>query len=157
MGWDTGCHLLVASHHYTIEWHGERSRVVKAPGCGPGDRGFKSHRSPHTAGRSRSGRFPCPANSRRCQHTGCSQQPNAHPAALSVGENHKRTAARVLECGKRDAGAGSRLPAAPRTRILPLMAPSCPVLGGCARRVTEQGAGDASGWWPDTEAASWRP
>ena len=25
---------------------GERSPAVKAPGCGPGDRGFKSHRSP---------------------------------------------------------------------------------------------------------------
>ncbi len=26
--------------------YGERSQVVKAPGCGPGIRGFKSHRSP---------------------------------------------------------------------------------------------------------------
>ena len=25
---------------------GERSPAVKAPGCGPGDRGFESHRSP---------------------------------------------------------------------------------------------------------------
>ena len=32
---------------YNICGCGERSPVVKAPGCGPGDRGFKSHRSPH--------------------------------------------------------------------------------------------------------------
>ena len=31
---------------YNIWGCGERSPVVKAPGCGPGDRGFKSHRSP---------------------------------------------------------------------------------------------------------------
>jgi hypothetical protein len=31
---------------YNICGCGERSPVVKAPGCGPGDRGFKSHRSP---------------------------------------------------------------------------------------------------------------
>jgi hypothetical protein len=31
---------------YNILVCGERSPVVKAPGCGPGDRGFKSHRSP---------------------------------------------------------------------------------------------------------------
>jgi hypothetical protein len=31
---------------YNIFVCGERSPVVKAPGCGPGDRGFKSHRSP---------------------------------------------------------------------------------------------------------------
>ena len=31
---------------YNICGCGERSPAVKAPGCGPGDRGFKSHRSP---------------------------------------------------------------------------------------------------------------
>ena len=31
---------------YNVYVCGGRSPVVKAPGCGPGDRGFKSHRSP---------------------------------------------------------------------------------------------------------------
>ena len=37
---------VVAVVKYNTCVCGERSPVVKAPGCGPGDRGFKSHRSP---------------------------------------------------------------------------------------------------------------
>src|SRR4030066_2384402 len=33
-------------YNFTLLTYGERSPVVKAPGCGPGDRGFKSLRSP---------------------------------------------------------------------------------------------------------------
>ena len=41
-------HLLGMAFCDTIgPARGECSRVVKAPGCGPGDRGFKSHHSPH--------------------------------------------------------------------------------------------------------------
>ena len=39
--------------------HGGRSRVVKASGCGPEDRGFNSHRSPRTPGTTASGVFCC--------------------------------------------------------------------------------------------------
>ncbi len=33
--------------------HGGRGQAVKTPGCGPGDRGFESPRSPHVKQRSK--------------------------------------------------------------------------------------------------------
>lgn len=39
--------IRIVSRIIEVHPHGECGQVVKAPGCGPGDRGFESLHSPH--------------------------------------------------------------------------------------------------------------